>query len=384
MLQGNLKKFQQEFYLHPELIQLNNAGLQPISKSAYEKINYWSQRFWQEGYNTDADYARDVQHSKDTLAQLLGCQSTEVAFFTSTSGAVSQLAFAMDLKSEDEVLMWDQEFASHMYPWRSACEQKNAKLVLVESEKNFSTPTEKMIQAITNKTKVIAFSWVQFISGAQMEDVESLIKYAKERDIYVFVDVIQGLGLYECNLWKLGVDALVGGSHKWLFSPVGVGYLALRQKHISKFKPHVIGVSTYGTCDDPTSLVCEPKTNALKFEPGSKQVLEITALGASIDVIHKVGVKTIEDEALRLGKILRLELIEKGHDVISPYEGEKMHSTPFINFKPRHQKSIKEVSQVLNQNKVFHALRGPGIRFTTQAFNREDDIIKAIQVLETV
>lgn len=365
-----------------ELVHLNNAGLQPITRAAREKIDYWSRRFWEEGYNTDKDYAADVTHTRASLANMIGCEVGEIAFFSSTAVAISQVAFSCGLQPGDEVLMWDQEYGSHLYPWKAACDQAGANLVIVESEKNLSTPMEKYLKAITPKTKVIAFSWVQFQSGSQMEDIKHVIQVAQQKGIFVSVDIIQGFGLHPCEIWNWGADAVMGGSHKWLSSPVGVGYLALRKNHIPKFKPRIIGMYTYGTCDDPSDFACVPKSDALKFEPGSKQVLEITAMGASIDVLQKTGVKVIETEALRLAKILRQGLTDLGYEIVSPYQGDRVNSTPFINFKPKGATTIKELSERLNKEKIFHAIRGPGLRFTPNAFNTESDLEKVFFVLK--
>ena len=380
-MSSSLEYFKAQFN-RSEYVHLNNAGLQPITKAAREKIDYWSRRFWEEGYNTDKDYAADVAHSRTSLANMIGCEPGEVAFFVSTAGAINQVAFSCGLKADDEVIMWDQEYGSHLYPWKAACDQAGAKLVIVESEKNLATPAEKYLKAITPKTKVLAFSWVQFMAASQMEDIKHVIQFAKQKGILVFVDIIQGFGIHQCDIWAWGADAVMGGSHKWLCSPVGVGFLALRKNLVSQFKPHVIGMYTYGTCDDASDFACEPKRDATKFEPGSKQVLEITALGASIDVIQKVGVKTIEAEALRLAKILRGGIIDLGYEVISPFKGDQIHSTPFINFKPKGALSNKELSDKLNSKSIFHAVRGPGLRFTPTAFNTENDLEITLSALK--
>ena len=380
-MSSNLDFFKSQFN-KAEFVHLNNAGLQPITKASREKVEYWARRFWEEGYNTDKDYSADVTHTRTSLANMIGCETSEVAFFSSTAGAINQVAFSCGLKAGDEVVMWDQEYGSHLYPWKAACDQAGAELVIVDSDENLATPMERYLKAITPKTKAIAFSWIQFMNASQMEDTKHVIEFAKQKGILVFVDIIQGFGIHPCDVWAWGADAVMGGSHKWLCSPVGVGFLALRKNLIPQFKPHVIGMYTYGTCDDPSDFACEPKRDATKFEPGSKQVLEITALGASIDVIQKVGVKTIETEALRLAKILRIGIVDLGYEVVTPFIGEKIHSTPFINFKPKGSVSKKELSDKLNAQKIFHAVRGPGIRFTPTAFNTETDLEKALFALK--
>ena len=318
MSSAKLAHFQSQFARKAGLVHLNNAGLAPISKDARDKITYWAERFYQEGFYTDADYMADVLSSRKALATLIGCQFDEIVWYQSAAGGINQFAFGIGLKSGDEVVMWDQEYSSHLYPWKEACDQADANLKIIKSEELLATPTEKYLSALTDKTKVAAFSWVQFSSGARM-DVQKVIEHCKAHGIFVFVDIAQGLGIHSCQIWQWGADAVAGGSHKWLTSPVGVGYLAIRKELAMKMKPRLIGAYTYGTCDDPSDFACEPKRDATKFEPGSKQVLEITALGASCKMIHNVGVEVIEAEALRLSRKLRAGLTSKGHRSEEPH-----------------------------------------------------------------
>ncbi len=356
-------------------IHLNNAGLAPISRPARDKILYWGNRFYEEGFYTDQDYMNDVLFSRQKLAELIGTTKEEIAFFQSTASAVSQVCFHYPLEKNDEVIMWDQEYASHLYPWQEACKRSGAKLVLVSSEDNLNTPYERILSAVTEKTKVVAISWVQFQTGA-ITNLEKLGSELKKRNIFFMVDAIQGLGIFPMKMKEWGISAVVGGSHKWLVSPVGVGFLALDMTYIPKIKPHNVGAYTFGTCDDPTDLFCEPKRDALKFEAGSKQVLEITALGASINFILETGVEKIECEVLRLAKLLRLELEQKGFIIHSPYSLEN-HRSSIVNF----QKPGLENKQLALKLPCLYALRGPGVRLSAHAFNTDEEIRQVISSL---
>jgi cysteine desulfurase/selenocysteine lyase len=371
--------FQKQFARKPGLIHLNNAGLAPISLAARDKVQYWAERFYQEGFWTDADYMKDVQSARESLAALIGSQANEIAWFQSTAGAINQFAFGIQLQAGDEVLIWDQEYSSHLYPWKEACDQAQAHLKVLKSDQNLATPTEKYLSALTAKTKVAAFSWVQFSSGARM-DIETVIKECKKRGILVFVDVAQGLGIHPCKLWQWGADAVAGGSHKWLVSPVGVGYLAIRNELSLKMKPRNIGAYTYGTCDDPSDFACEPKRDAAKFEAGSKQVLEITALGASCRLIHDTGVEVIEQEALRLASKLRLGIAAQGHRLLNPFGTEAI--SPMVNFYPRKELELEQTAALLSQNQVNYARRGGGLRFSTHAFNTDAEIETVLNLLK--
>lgn len=369
-----INDFKAAFYQGTERLHMNNGGLAPISAPARDKIHYWGERFYKEGFYTDLDYVADVLHSRTSLAKLIGCTHSEISFFQSTAGAVSQLAMQFPLQKDDEVITWAEEYGSHLYPWQEACKRKDAKLILVKSLENLSTPYQLLVEKITPKTKIIAISWVQFLTGART-DIEALAKITKEKKIFLFVDIIQGLGLHPFEMKKWGVDAVAGGSHKWLFSPVGVGYLALDQKHIGMIKPHNVGSYTFGTCDDPTDLVCMPKTDSLKFEAGSKQVLEITAMGASIDLILKTGIELIEKETLRLATLLRNGLEQKNYKVHSPFESHN-HLTSMVNFIPK-----SDTLEALSRIPCNYAVRGPGLRLSPAAFTSEAVIDKVLSVL---
>ncbi len=380
-----IKEFKASFHKTSARIHLNNSGLAPISKPARDKILYWANRFYEEGFYTDLDYVADVLKSRKNLATLIGCDHSQIAFFQSTASAVSQLAMQFPLTEQDEVIMWECEYGSHLYPWQEAVKRKKAKLILVDPEANLATPVEKIIEKISDKTKVIAISWVQFLTGAR-SDLKALSKVSKEKGIYLCVDIIQGLGLHDFNMQEWGIDAVYGGSHKWLYSPVGVGYLALSPELIKMIKPHNVGSYTFGTCDDPTSLVCEPKVDALKYEAGSKQVLEITALGASVESILKTSVAEIEKETLRLSSNLRKQLSENGFEVFSPYSLGS-HQTPIVNFLlsnlPKDQ-SIEKIKKALQSIPCNFAIRGPGVRVSPAAFNTDEEIETVVNVLKAI
>lgn len=369
--------FKSQFF-KGQKIHLNNAGLAPISRPALERIEYWALRFFEDGFYSDADYMAEVSRARASLAQIISCGSDDISFFQSTAGAISQIAFQFGLRAKDEVILWEQEYSSNLYPWQIACKRAGANLVVVASLPDLSTPIEALLKHVTENTRIIAVSWVQFQTGS-VSNIKELVNQAHQKNIFVVVDVMQGLGLYEFDFVGWNVDAAVGGSHKWLVSPVGVGFLALAKQHRLMMGPHSVGSGTFGTCDDPASLECLPKTDGSKFEPGSKQVLEIAALGGSLDLILKTGVKTIGNEALRLAKRLKSGLTDLGFLIHTPYEVGK-EKTNIVNFSSL-TKNIVEITDILKMYPINYAVRGPGVRLSPHAFNSDEDIDKVIELL---
>jgi cysteine desulfurase/selenocysteine lyase len=371
------------------LCQLNNAGLSPISKSARDVIKTWADRFYHEGYFADAAYAELVQAARRSLAELIKTTPAQIAFFSSTAVAISQVAFGMNLEASDEVITCADEYGSNLYPWREACSRSGATLAEVASGPGGSLSAEALLAAVTAKTKVIAVSWVQFQTGAVL-DLKTLGQFCQRREIYLVVDAIQGVGLFDMDFSSWGIDALCGGSHKWLVSPVGVGYLALGPRLLRTLKPIHVGAQSYGTCDDPTSGDCVLKTDASRFEPGAKASIEIMALGASIDLILATGVSVIGQEVQRLAKRLKDGLSELGYQVICPHSKtdrathHDLHVGSIVSFTVSNKTRLPDntsVYKVLRDGGISAVLRGRGVRLSPHAFNSDRDIDLALKLL---
>jgi cysteine desulfurase/selenocysteine lyase len=375
----NISEFAKAFPEKSEWVHLNNAGLALPTKPAVQTIQNWLTRFQNEGAHGAPNFLNEIEITRKSLAKLLGCKASEVAFFQSTSGAVSQLAFGIELKSDDEIITWDQEYPSNSLPWKIAAERTGAKLVTVASGKDLSTPVESLLNAITAKTKVVAISWVQYQTGA-MTDLKKLTAETKARGIWTVVDGIQGFGQLPFDFADSGVDVVCGGSHKWLLSFVGVGFLAIREERLAEVKPLMIGTETFQISTEPSLMYTKEKQEAAKFEPGSKQFLEIAALGASIDLILQVGVEEIENVIHQRAQRLRNGLRQLGFEVHCPHQGSPRGS--IVNFSKGNANERVRLEALLKQNRIGFVHRAPGIRFSPHVYNSEKEIDHVLSVLE--
>ena len=85
-------------------------------------------------------------------------------------------------------------------------------------------------------TRLIAVSWVQFLSGCML-DLAALSALCREKGILLSVDAIQGLGAMRLNLAETPVDFLSAGVQKWQLGPQGVAIIYLSesmQEHLSQ------------------------------------------------------------------------------------------------------------------------------------------------------
>ena len=109
-----------EFPLDRDLCYLNHAAVAPWPKRASEAV----QRFALENIRSGArDYPQWLQVEKrlrERLARLLNASGTaDIALVKNTSEALSFVAFGLDWKSGDQVVISDEEFPSNRIVWEA-------------------------------------------------------------------------------------------------------------------------------------------------------------------------------------------------------------------------------------------------------------------------
>lgn len=332
----------------------------------------WVNRFYNEAAFCALEGWGQTEVTRKKLAQFIGADTEEISFIPTTASSISQAAFGIPLKSGDEILTWDQEYPSNFYPWRMAAERSGAKLIQVESD-NLQTPAQKILDRVTAKTKVIAISWVQYQAGS-VTDLKTISSALKGKNIWLVADVIQGVGVRPFHFHETGFDIICCGSHKFMCSSFGAGFMATKKSRMPEMDPIEVGAMTFGNPDTVKSFSIKPKTDGSRYEPGSKSMVEVIAMGGTLDLFLQTGIESIFKEATRLAKKLADGLTSKGYVVMAP-EG------PIINVAPKDPQMLDQVAQKLMQANVSFAKRGPGIRLSTHAYIKDEEIDRVLNIL---
>ena len=101
-------------------------------------------------------------------------------------------------------------------------------------------------------------------------------------------------------------------------------------------------------------------------------------MGASAELIRLTGIDVIQTESERLGSLLENGLRERGFKISSPISKFKA----FVTFSRSNSSDISICTAALKKAQISFALRGPGIRLSTHAYNTDEDISFALKTLE--
>jgi cysteine desulfurase/selenocysteine lyase len=363
-----------------DFIHLNNAGVAPWPVQTERVVHEASSQLARGAAHLIGSVVEKSEETRELLGRLLGANAQQIAFFQTCASAISQVAFGLSLPLGAEIIAFDQEYPSNFYPWRLAAERAQGNLVIAKSSDTLATPLEAIKACVTEKTKVIAISWVQYRNGAII-DLKELAAFAKRKGILTCVDIIQGAGLLPFDFDELGLDFACGGSHKWLTSPATLGYLVMKPEFIERLSPLSVGAMSFGGFDKLSDITTQMVSGIARFEPGGRSMLEMIGLGETLKLILTTGQQTITNEIENLSKRLISGLNERGYAIHSP------HGTNFrgsiVNFGPSGSTpSIEETERRLANAKVSFTRRPPGIRLSPHAFVTNDQIDRTLEVLK--
>jgi len=267
----------------------------------------------------------------------------------------------------------DQEYASNAYPWYRAAERAGAGVVVVPSNPDWTINHEALCGAITAQTAVVAVSFVQFSTGAVV-DLARVVAAAHAHGALVVVDGIQGLGILPFSMSALGVDAVAGGSHKWLCGPIGHGFLAVTPALREQLVPLTHGAFTYGTPEDSVDPLRAPRSDIRRFEPGAPLVLGAVPTAASVELLLGIGVPRLHKEAAAIA-----DLVEEG----ARRRGFLLRgrtAAPIVTFVP-HVDAAGACGHLRDAG-ISVAPRGGGVRVAPHAFNVASDVERLFAVID--
>ncbi len=372
-----MKNYRDEFPNTDHFIYLDHAGVSPVSLRVKEAVSRFLQNATGE---TPLDYSSwgiKIEEARANCAKLIGSELEEVAFVKNTSHGISIVASGLEWKEGDNLLVFEKEFSSNIYPWlnleKSGVE---VRFIPLRDERILFEDIESLIDS---RTRLITMSSVQSVNGFRI-DLSKLGDLCKSKGILFFVDAIQSLGAVSIDVNECGADFLAADGHKWLLAPEGIGIFYCRGELASQINPNLIGWKSVVDEFNFESFDFKLKENALRFEEGSFNTIGIYALGAAVELLLEVGVDNIEQSIHELGDLIIKESEKRGFLLRTPKD--KMERGGIISFSGNFDP--KEVAEKLLEMKIVVNYRGGALRVAPHFYNTQEEILKLFEALDKI
>lgn len=280
-----------EFPQPADLYYLNHAAVAPWPARSARAV----ERFARENIATGArDYSQWLvteRTLRERLARLLNAASrADIALVKNTSEALSFVAFGLDWREGDQVIISTEEFPSNRIVWE-ALRPRGVEVVQVDLQGGDAEGA--LLAACTPQTRLMAISAVQYASGLRL-DLERLGIGCEQRGVLLCVDAIQQLGALAMDVQLSRCAFAMADGHKWMLGPEGLGVFYCRQDMRERLALHEYGWHMLENAGDYDRDDWAPARSARRFECGSPNMLGAMALEASLSLLEEVGMPQVE------------------------------------------------------------------------------------------
>ena len=355
---------------------MNHAGVAPISSRVRDAMMGFVEDATVNGAVNVETWVETADMCRSVAAQLINADSTEIAFMKNTTQGILIAANGIDWREGDNVVTTAVEFPANVYPWWSLKERYGVETRMAP-EREGRIHLDDIVAAIDERTRVVTISHVEFASGYR-NDIKTLGKICRERDIWFVVDAIQSLGAIEVDVKSNYVDILAADGHKWLLAPEGAAIFYCTDEKRERLINTNVGWSSVVNPRDFLNYDLTQKPDATRFEEGSYNSVGLYGLNAAIELLLEVGVSTIETHILQLTIALIEGLESKGYRVITPKADSERAG--IVVFESDQHAPI-ELYKLLHEQKIITAERGSGLRVSPHFYNTESEITHLLEVL---
>ena len=334
-----------------------------------------------------AQYARDkslgmrgrVPHNKtleacrEIAARMVNLQTDEVSFCSCSSEAYNLLASALNLGTEDEVVITDLDFPAGATPWLNAAHPPTTHLW---HAREGALDSNDLSALLNEHTRLVQVSLVSFFNGHRI-DWAPFIATVREHapQAKVAVDVTQALGRVELDCTDF--DILISSTHKWVLGVHG-GCIVGIPKRENEITTHAGGwYHLKNAFDDDRFERTVPKLGAASFSVGMPNYAAIYALNAALRYIETVGVANIATHADPLVAQLETGLHTLG---LSPMTAHREGNfSGILAFRHEQAGAIHAELEAEEVHVMNHAGR---LRMALHGYNTAADVEKFLSVLE--
>ncbi len=360
---------------------LDHAAVGPLSGPAAAAMRRYADQAETEGDVCWPNWHAGVESLRKGFSTLLGADPDEICLVSNTSAGINLVAEGFPWKSGDNVVIPEGEFPSNLFPWQNQI-SRGVELRVVPRTAG-RVEVDALFSRVDARTRIIALSWVGYGSGFRI-DLEEIVRRAHRAGVQVFLDAIQGLGVFDLDLRRIDVDFLAADGHKWLLGPEGYGVAMIRKRHLDSLRCGNVGWNSVRNTFNYGEPKFDLRPTAARFEPGSANMPAPAALGASVELFNAVrafhGADAIGERVLALVRELEERLRSIGVQTRLPEHAG--HRSGIVTFDVPGKDPARVRARAL-ENGCVVSCRDGGVRAGIHAYNDESDIGRLVDAVSS-
>jgi kynureninase len=311
------------------------------------------------------------------IAPLLGAAPGEVAMLPNVTTAQTAVLTSLEYKGpRNRIVMTALDFPSVRYVYEGLARRLGAEIVVVPSEDGIRVDINRLLDAIDDRTRLVAISHVLFKS-AFIVDVAAVCRKAKQVGALVSLDGFHAIGVIPVDVKALGVDFYSGGVLKWLCGGPGGCFLYVAPELSKTLEPAFTGWQAHESpfaFETPMAYA----DGGWRWLNGTPSIPSLFAAAEGPKIVRKAGIDRIRAKSIRQTEHLIALADARGYAVTAPRNPAERGGT--VAFDVPH---AYEMAQLLLAKGVVVDYRpGAGIRVAPHFYTSDTELDRAVALLD--
>jgi kynureninase len=278
----------------------------------------------------------------------------------------------------DAIVMTALDFPSVRYAVEGLAARLGARVVVVPSEDGTTVDEGRLLEAIDERTALVAVSHVLFRSAFVL-DAAAIVRRAREVGALVALDAYHSVGVLPVDVHALGVDFLTGGVLKWLCGGPGGSFLYAAPSVRDRLAPAFTGWQAHAR---PFGF-----EEVMDYAPGIERWLTgtppVPALYAAVEgprILRAAGIDAVRAKSVRqTGRLVELA-DARGYPVTAPRDPARRGGT--IAFDVPHGYEVAQA--LLARDVVIDYRPNAGIRVAPHFYTSDAELEAAVAAIDEI
>ena len=365
------------YRLKPDYINLENGYYCFLPEEILEEfIGHVREINYQGSYYMRTKRFEDNDLMAEKLAALAGCSKDELVITRNTTESLDLVIGGTHWKHGDEAVMAQQDYGSMLDMFKLVA-QRHGVVNKIISVPNHPLSDEEIVnlyaKAITPKTKLLMVCHMINITG-QILPVRKICDMAHSKGVKVMVDGAHAFAHFKFSIPDLHCDYYGTSLHKWLSTPLGLGFLYVKKENIAGLWP-LLGESTDLKPNDIHRL------NHI----GTPPVHSYLAIENSIDYYSKIGADR-KEERLRYLQHYWTDQVRQLSNVILNTPADKQRSCGIANVGILEMKPASLADAFIKKYKIYTVAidyaNVHGCRITPNIYTSPGELDQLVQAIK--
>jgi kynureninase len=363
-----LARYRDDYPILASTVYMNSNSMGAMHRGSADALREYTEVWAREGVEAWEHWPAVVDETADMVARFFNGSPGNTTLGENVATFQARIASALDYRERPKVVIESLMFPNVIYVWERFA-RLGLQLELVASDDGMTISTERMLEAIDERTAIVSISHAVYVSGALL-DVAAICKRAHEVGALVMLDVYQTCGVVPIDVQALGVDILVGGSHKWLCGGPGTCFLYVAPSVRDRLAPMTVGWMAHRAPFEMAPAPIEYADNPWRFVSGTPSIPAYYVARNAYQNLLKIGVDRIRAHNLALCRIILERAQAAGLNVHSPIDDDRRTGFVAVDFP-----SSQAASRVLIEERYKLDWRpNCGLRIGPHFYNTQDEV----------